>query len=219
MGTAPDTGFPAWIDPSRDLILTPKRVKGLTHPIRLRLLELLQHEGPATATSLAARIGRSSGVTSYHLRVLADSGFIVEDTERGNARDRFWRAPHRSMGFTLRMPDDPGTADNVEATDRYLRIVAEEVYRRIQVGIDLLTASPEDMAAAPWRLDDWPLRLTADEARELGRQISELASRYRRPPGDPDPAPGTIRAYFQLQLLPDEPPLAEPPLDEPEASP
>jgi hypothetical protein len=83
------------------------------------------------------------------------------------------------------------------------------------VGIDLLTASPEDMAAAPWRLDDWPLRLTADEARELGRQISELASRYRRPPGDPDPAPGTIRAYFQLQLLPDEPPLAEPPPEEP----
>ena len=215
MGSAPDTGFPAWIDPSSDLILTPKRVKGLTHPIRLRLLELLQHEGPATATSLAARIGRSSGVTSYHLRVLADSGFIVEDTERGNARDRFWRAPHRSTGFTLRMPDDPGTAENVEDTDRYLRIVAEEVYRRIQVGIDLLTASPEDMAAAPWRLDDWPLRLTADEARELGRQISELASRYRRPPGDPDPAPGTIRAYFQLQLLPDEPPLAEPPTEEP----
>jgi hypothetical protein len=64
MGTAPDTGFRAWIDPSRDLILTPKRVKGLTHPIRLRLLELLQQEGPATATGLAARIGRSSGVTS-----------------------------------------------------------------------------------------------------------------------------------------------------------
>ncbi len=80
MGSAPDTGFPAWIDPSSDLILTPKRVKGLTHPIRLRLLELLQQEGPATATSLAARIGRSSGVTSYHLRVLADSGFIVEET-------------------------------------------------------------------------------------------------------------------------------------------
>jgi DNA-binding transcriptional ArsR family regulator len=219
MDSALEAGFPAWVDPSRDLILTPKRVKGLTHPIRLRLLELLQHEGPATATSLAARIGRSSGVTSYHLRVLADSGFIVEDTERGNARDRFWRAPHRSTGFTLRMSDDPGSAENAEAADQYLRIVAEEIYRRVQVGIDLLMATPEAMAAAPWRLDDWPLRLTADEARELGRQISELASRYRRPPGDPDPKPGTIRAYIQVQLLPDEPPLAEPgPTGEPGAS-
>ncbi len=209
MEPPPEPGFPAWFDPDRDLVLTPKKLKGLTHPIRLRLLELLQQEGPATATALAARIGRSSGVTSYHLRVLAENGFIAEETDRGNARDRFWRAPHRSMGFTLRMPDDPGRPENMEATDRYLRIVAEEIYRRIQAGIDLLMSDPGDVAAAPWRLDDWPLRLTAGEARDLGRQIGELASRYRRAPGDPDPRPGTVRAYFQLQLLPDEPPPQE----------
>jgi DNA-binding transcriptional ArsR family regulator len=162
--------------------------------------------GPATATSLAGRIGRSSGVTSYHLRMLAENGFIVEDVDRGNARDRFWRAPHRSMGFTLRMPDDPGSAENIGATEQYLRIVAEEIYRRILVGIEVFTSAPDDMATVPWTLNDWPLRLTVDQARELGRQISELAHRYRRPPGDPDPEPGTVRAYFQFQLLPDEPP-------------
>src|ERR1700733_10594010 len=174
MGTAPDTGFPAWIDPSRDLILTPKRLKGLNHPIRLRLLELLQHEGPATATSLAARIGQSSGVTSYHLRVLGEHEFIVEDTERGNARDRFWRAPHRSMGFTLRMPDDPGSSENIGEAEQYLRIVASEIYRRVHAGIEQFPAHPDEIAGAPWQLNDFPLRLTADEARELGRQISEL---------------------------------------------
>jgi DNA-binding transcriptional ArsR family regulator len=207
---AREIDFPEWIDPGRDLILTPNKLKGLSHPVRLWLLELLQQEGPATATSLAARIGRSSGATSYHLRVLAEHGFIVEDTDRGNARDRFWRAPHRSMGFTLRMPDDPGSAENVDATEQYLRILAEELHRRILAGIDTFTSTPDDMAAAPWVLNDWPLRLTADQARELGRQISELANQYRRPPGDPDPEPGTVRAYFQFQLLPDDPPLEEP---------
>lgn len=208
--SGPQPSFPAWVDPGRDLILTPKKLKGLSHPIRLRLFELLQEDGPATATSLAARIGRSSGVTSYHLRVLADSGFIVEDSDRGNARDRFWRVPRRLAGFTLRMPDDPGTPENAEETDRYLRIVAAELYRRVLAGIDILTCSPEHMATAPWGLDDWPLRLTPGEARELRRQIGELASRYRRPPGDPDPRPGTVRAYFQFQLLPDEAAPAEP---------
>jgi DNA-binding transcriptional ArsR family regulator len=203
----PDFDFPASVDPSRDLILTPSKLKGLSHPIRLRLLELLQQEGPATATTLAARIGSSSGVTSYHLRVLAEHGFIAEDTGRGNARDRFWRALHQSTAFTLRMPADPGGAENADATGQYLRIVAEQIYRRIQSGIDILTSAPEAMAAAPWQLNDWPLRLTPDEARELGTQISELASRYRRAPGDPEPRPGTVRAYFQLQLLPDEPEL------------
>jgi hypothetical protein len=65
------------------------------------------------------------------------------------------------------------------------------------------------MAMAPWALNDWPLRLTVEEARELGTQISELALRYRREPGDPDPRPGTVRAYFQFQLLPDEEPETE----------
>jgi DNA-binding transcriptional ArsR family regulator len=197
---AMEPSFPEWIDPDRDLILTPETLKGLTHPIRLRLLELLQDDGPATATSLATRIGRSSGVTSYHLRVLADNGLITEDSERGNARDRYWRAVHRSTGFTVRTSQTPDT----EATNRYLRTVAEDIHRRVLTGIDLFTSSPAGMTAAPWKFDDWPLRLTVEEARELGAQISELASRYRRQPGDPDPRPGTVRAYFQFQLMPDE---------------
>jgi DNA-binding transcriptional ArsR family regulator len=192
--------FPEWIDPDRDLVLTPETLKGLTHPIRLRLLELLQDDGPATATSLATRIGRSSGVTSYHLRVLADNGLITEDTERGNARDRFWRAVHRSTGFTVRMSENP----SAEATSRYLRTVAEDLHQRVLTGIDMMTSSPDEMAAMPWKMDDWPLRLTPEEARELGAQISALARRYRREPGDPDPRPGTVRGYFQFQLLPDE---------------
>jgi DNA-binding transcriptional ArsR family regulator len=210
--SAPETGtnshppdFPEWIDPSRDLILTPSKLKGISHPIRLRLLDLLQQEGPATATSLAAKIGQSSGVTSYHLRVLAENGLIEEDTERGNARDRFWKAPHRSISFSVRLAEDPGTEEKIDATSQYLRIVADEVHRRMLVGIDLFTAGPESMASAPWKMNDWAMRLTPEEARELSAQISDLAHRYFRPPGDPDPRPGTVRAYFGFQLLPDEP--------------
>ncbi len=61
------------------------------------------------------------------------------------------------------------------------------------------------LAELPWALDDWPLRLTRDQARALTAEIRDLVSRYRREPGDPDPQPGTVRAVFQFQLLPDEP--------------
>lgn len=203
----PVPDFPEWIDPELDLILTPSKLKGLTHPVRLRLLELLQNEGPATATILAARTGQSSGVTSYHLRVLAEHGFIEEDHARGNSRDRYWRAPHRSTGFSVRMPDDPGTAENVDATGQYLRTVAHEVHRRILVGIRELTSDPESIGSLPWKLDDWPLQLTLDEAEELGEQVSELANRYRRRAGDTGQRTGSVRAYFQFQLLPDEAPI------------
>ncbi len=57
---------------------------------------LLRLEGPATATQLAQQLKLNTGATSYHLRQLAEHGFIEEDHERGDARDRWWRAAHES---------------------------------------------------------------------------------------------------------------------------
>ena len=60
---------------------TPAGLKALSHPVRLRMLGLLRTEGPATATTLAARLGLNTGATSYHLRQLAQHGFIVDDDD------------------------------------------------------------------------------------------------------------------------------------------
>ena len=51
--------------------LDASALKALAHPLRVRILDLLAERGPQTASSLAALIGESSGVTSYHLRALA----------------------------------------------------------------------------------------------------------------------------------------------------
>lgn len=196
---------PSWLDPDRDVVLTPKTLRGVVHPIRLQLLELLQIDGPATATGLAQRVGQSSGVTSYHLRVLAEHGLIVEDTERGTGRDRWWRALHRSLSFTFRAPGDPGDADTVEDAENFLRINADDAHRRTIAFVDSITAHLGELQDLPWGIDTWPLRLTPAQARDLARQIRELVSAYRREPGDPNPQPGTERAVFQFQLLPDDP--------------
>lgn len=195
---------PPWLDPERDALLTPKRLAGLVHPVRVRLLALLQYDGPSTATALAKRVGQSSGVTSYHLRVLADLGFVVEDTERGTRRDRWWRAVHRSTSFTFRAPDDPPDSQTVEDAERWLRIDADEAHRRMIAAIDKLSGQLDELPNLPWQINEWPLRLTRDEARALGWQVSELLQQYRRQPGDPDPRPGTERAMFQFQILPDD---------------
>lgn len=195
---------PPWLDPERDALLTPKRLAGLVHPLRVRVLDLLQNDGPSTATALAKRVGQSSGVTSYHLRVLAELGFIVEDTDRGTRRDRWWRAVHRSTAFTFRQPDDPGNPATVEDAERWMRIGADEAHRRMIAFIDTLSGRLDELPSLPWQINEWPLRLTRQEARALGWQVSELLQAYRREPGDPDPRPGTERAVFQFQILPDE---------------
>lgn len=196
--------IPSWLDPQRDALLTPKGLAGLVHPIRVRLLQMLQYDGPSTATALAARAGQSSGVTSYHLRVLAELGFIVEDTERGTGRDRWWRAVHRSTSFTFRAPEDPAGSETVEDAERWLRIDADQAHRRMIAAIDALSGHLDELPKLSWQINEWPLRLTREEARALSWQITELVLQYRREQGDPSPRVGTERAMFQFQILPDE---------------
>jgi DNA-binding transcriptional ArsR family regulator len=195
--------LPEGFDPAQDDMLTPKALRGLVHPLRLRLLDLLQADGPATATTLAKRIGESSGVTSYHLRVLAEHGFIAEDTTRGTGRDRWWRAVRRSTWFTFRMPEDPGTDETVEESVRYMRIVAEDQHRRVLAFIGTLAGRRPELPVMPWTVSDWPLQLTLAEAQELKIAITDLILRYRRSP-DGAPRAGTIRAHVALQLTPEE---------------
>lgn len=197
------TDLPDWFDPAQDHMLTPTALRGLVHPIRLRLLDLLQADGPATASGLAQRIGESSGVTSYHLRVLAKHGFVVEDPERGNARDRWWRAVHRSTSFTFRAQEDPGTEETIEEAERFIRLVADESHRRVLAAIGTFPAHREELGTLPWTVSEWPLQLTMEEAKALRRDVSDLITRYQRDPSAPDTRPDTVRAYGIFQLVPD----------------
>jgi DNA-binding transcriptional ArsR family regulator len=194
---------PAYYD-ERDITLTPKMLRGLVHPLRLRLMQLLRDEGPSTASKLGERVGQSSGVTSYHLRILADLGFIAEDTDRGNGRDRWWRATYRWLDFTFRTPEDPGDPETLELATEYVRTSATIAFERVMSFAESLSARAEELPTSPWRFSVTPMRLTHEQARELSAEVMALVDRYARQPGDPDPAPGSVRAVFQFQLLPDD---------------
>ena len=136
-------------------------LRALSHPVRLRMLALLRGEGPATATSLARRLDLNTGATSYHLRQLAEHGFIQEDTERGNNRDRWWRAAHESTRTDFRAK---GVVDSdVEA---YLTTVALLYADRMRAAVSEMPFLPQE-----WRttgtLSDWELRLTPAGAEAL----------------------------------------------------
>lgn len=75
------------------------RMRALAHPLRIQLLGALRIDGEATASRLAERLGTSSGMTSYHLRQLADAGLIEEVEARGTARERWWRPAHDVTHF------------------------------------------------------------------------------------------------------------------------
>jgi len=178
------TDFPAWFDPSKDRMLTPSTVKGLLHPIRLRVFDLLQVDGPATATTLGRRIGQSTALASYHLRVLAEHGFVVEDAERGDRRERWWRAAHRSALFTFRAAEDPGTPETVEDAAAFIHLVAEESHRKVLAFISSLAGQPGvDLAELPWPRNRGFLSLSPGSNLARSGSLPTLNAWQQRPGG------------------------------------
>lgn len=179
-------------------------LRALSHPLRLRMLGLLRTHGPATATALARRLGLNSGATSYHLRQLAQHGFITEDPGRGNARDRWWRAAHRTTHTTA---DDLTSPEDFETYAGYLQAVGVVYAQTLQRAIEQHPQLPE-----PWRraevFSDWVVRVTPDRARALRVELAEVVERYLRNQDDhPDAAP--FRVNVNAFLAPGAAPEVE----------
>jgi len=73
-------------------------LRALAHPTRLRILAHLQLSGDATATECAAEVGESASSCSYHLRLLAQHGF-VEQVPSEDGRERRWHGTVPSVDF------------------------------------------------------------------------------------------------------------------------
>ncbi len=143
-----------------------RALRALAHPQRLRMLGMLRVNGPATATSLAARLGLNTGATSYHLRQLAKHGFIEEDVGRGNARDRWWRARHELTSF-------PPTDENEEALDAGIAFAQAALSAQITQMKTALARHGE--LPREWRLastvSDYCIPLTAAQTEALVKRL------------------------------------------------
>lgn len=176
-----------------------RTLRGLAHPIRVRLVGMLRHDGPSTATRLAERLGLSSAATSYHLRQLASYGFITEAEELGQGRERYWRAAHRMTTFDMRASDDPEVAEQGEA---FLRGVTELYIHNMLTYLDERPALSKEWQGAS-TLSDLVLRLTPAEAEELMDAIWRIVRSSRRA-DDPDAEvpEGARKVQVQLQVFP-----------------
>ncbi|MFI8325583.1 ArsR/SmtB family transcription factor [Streptomyces sp. NPDC085529] len=182
------------------VVLDAKGLRALAHPVRVQLVGLLRKHGPSTATRLAERLGVNSGTASYHLRQLGAAGFVEEDTERGNARERWWRSVHRTIWFS-----DPEAAEQEpEAALAYQQSVAALYTLRTQQALNGLQTMPRAWRHA-FDLSDWALRLTPEETGALYRELAEVIGRYRRDaPETAASAPeGAERVAVMTHILPE----------------
>ncbi|MDH4141989.1 MAG: helix-turn-helix domain-containing protein [Chloroflexota bacterium] len=151
--------------PPSNIHLDARALKVLAHPLRTRLLAALRMDGPATATALAETLGTNTGATSYHLRRLASVG-LVEETDQGRGRERWWRAATEMHNWTERdVADDPqGRA----ATDWLRRATLSWFLDRYQAWLDTQASWPLDWqdvsGGSDFALSLTPARLAAFQA-------------------------------------------------------
>ncbi|ARH95165.1 transcriptional regulator [Streptomyces sp. MOE7] len=152
-----------------------RSLRALAHPLRMRILDLLVLDGPDTATGLARRLGENTGTVSWHLRHLADHGFIEEDTERGTRRERWWRAVRAARRLdTNDFRHDP---DIRGALSVYLH---ETVQRDFEQVTTYLAEDWDEEWRDAGTLARWQdLRLTPDQLAALNAELEAVIVRHR----------------------------------------
>ena len=188
---------------NQDRVLDSGALRALAHPLRVKIYDILSQYGPQTASSLAERLGESSGSTSYHLRALAKHDLIREAEDRGTGRERWWERPVGGVSFAN--PDAMATPAGRAATqvvmNEFLRNRNEQLLDFVNHGL-----SGEDEV---WQdgtlISTATARLTPEQSKELALKImaliDETVDNYRNQTGE-NVRPVTIRAdLFPLPQL------------------
>ncbi|MEX3102359.1 MULTISPECIES: transcriptional regulator [unclassified Streptomyces] len=174
-----------------------RSLRGLAHPLRMQLLDALRFGGPATASQLAEKLGESSGATSYHLRQLAEYGFIEDDPGQGKGRERWWKATHTGLEFDDELLTDADPAVR-GAADLYMHEVATSHTRDLATWLGNRDSWPEEWNLA-WDMSSTTLRLTPEQTLEFIQDVHRVYEKYRSR-AVPEGTPGTqqIRAHSHV---------------------
>lgn len=178
----------------------------LAHPVRSRIVAHLRTHGPGTSADLARALETSTGVTSYHLRLLSDAG-LVED-EAGVGRRRRWHLTSPTTSET----SPPATAedDGSTALDTWLEhdlvdLFSARAHAHIEsraAGNAADTATTGQTTPSP---DDWSglqddaVLVDGDQAVALRAELDAVLQRYRR---IGQGTPGARRVVAWTALLP-----------------
>ena len=188
---------------AEDRVLDTGALRALAHPLRVQIYDILSQYGPQTASSLAQKLGESTGSTSYHLRALAKQDLIHECTDRGTGRERWWERPIGGVSFANAdaMKTPAGRAATQIVMNEFFRNRNEQLMEFMTTGSP--TAARGGRAGA--LISTATARLTPEQSKELSAKIMALiddaVDNYRNQTGE-DVRPVTIRAdVFPLPEL------------------
>lgn len=148
---------------------TVREAKALAHPLRLRILRLCGQQ-ELTNKQLADRLDRDPGTVHYHVRQLADTGFLEQAPVRTGSSGALEK-PYRSTGRSWWLSTPLGDAElaPIEAFEEELREAgpgAIQTFTRF-----VLHLSPEDVETLDRRI----LAILDEYAETDGQRLDQPA--------------------------------------------
>jgi DNA-binding transcriptional ArsR family regulator len=154
-------------------IAEPEHFKALSHPVRHRLLFELRDRA-ATISQLAAELDLRKGTVAHHLKVLHDAGMVrvVETRQVRGGTEQYYRR-----------------------TAERFRYVGEDAAGLNAAMLRTITAQVATAASTPV-LTLRQVRLSAEQAAELARQLENLAENVQDA-GEGEPRYGLLLGLYQ----------------------
>ena len=146
---------------------SPRELRALAHPLRLRILGELRSSGPLTVGRLSDLFDEAPGSISYHLGVLVEFGYVEEVPElAADRRERWWRAAHEITQIA------PG-ATSAGVRHQIVDVYAASLHRVIDAEP---TTDPAWRSAAT--SSDVIAHLNADQLADASRELDALLEKW-----------------------------------------
>lgn len=169
--TEPDTHTATGIP--RRTLRDPRALRAMAHPVRLRIMEELARAGHATATELSERLGESAANCSWHLRQLAQYGFI-EEAGGGTGRQRPWKVVVQANYFVR---SQEGGNEQAHASDALNEVVLDQELAAFWRWRAVRQQEPESWQDASFLTQSWDW-LTAEELAAFQADFTALVERH-----------------------------------------
>lgn len=155
---------------SERTLADPRALRALAHPLRLGIMEHLAVTPSMTATELAEQLDETPSNCSWHLRKLAEHGF-VEEADGATGRRRPWRA----VAAGMRWGEGDESPEVQRAGEALGSLIIDREVARLATS---LARRRED--TRPWQeASTWTqsmLWLTADELRDINLAVHDLVT-------------------------------------------
>lgn len=191
-------------------ITDPRLIKALAHPLRIRILAILEERELASPNELSELLGVSLGVMSYHVRRLHALGFLelVRRTPRRGAIEHHYRAKARPVVTDEGWAETPSIVKRAMVGASLEQVTGYVNTAAARGGFDRSDAHLSRRAA---RLDEQGWRELASELETLMHKLERIeaeSGERLRAAGDEHGkgamASGIVLMLFEAAGVPDE---------------